>query len=411
MKRPTSPIPDFAQTIYRREKVRIHKFMVMPVLQEYHAQVDMQNEYSVRFLLITILLLCGVDLISQALIFQFKEFGYCIYMIMVVGFLSAIYFAFLANPDQNRNQQIPSKRSIDGISGKSAGRTADNHGTATLYIFECIILITAMFLHFTLFPEEKGILFMLLLLILPMLILDQYWRVCLMIISFSVLDIIISTATIPAEFSGQDIIYVNVTAVASLIWSSVVIHQRTNTLHSNEISATNAVHDGLTGIYNRKGGDAIINNCILNGIPGAFIILDIDYFKHVNDTYGHQTGDAVLKAVASCLSHSFRQEDIVTRLGGDEFVIYAVRMVDRSFVNKKLTEVLENIRKIPISVADNDYVTVSIGCAINDGTYMDYSSLYTLADHMLYITKNNGKNGFHITDRSFSRLPVQHPHQ
>ncbi|MCC6095654.1 MAG: GGDEF domain-containing protein [Eubacterium sp.] len=361
-------------------------------------------------MLITILLLCSVDLISQILVYQFHEFGYCIYMIMVVGFLSAIYFAFLADPSPKSDRQTDADNPANKSQRKLDGKSTDRNSTITLYIYECVILLTAGFLHLTLFPEERGTMFLLLLVLLPMLIFDQFWRVCLMILSISVIYILFSVSVLSLDKAGSDIVYTNIAAVVSLIWTGGVIRHRTNTLHSNEISETSAAHDGLTGIYNRKGGDAVINNCILNGIPGAFIILDVDYFKHVNDTYGHQIGDRVLKEVADCLTRSFRKEDIVTRLGGDEFVVYAVRMADRTYVTKKLTEVLENMRKIPICEADHDYVTVSIGCAINDGTYLDYNALYTLADHMLYITKNSGKNSFHITDRSFSGQPVQHTH-
>lgn len=222
-----------------------------------------------------------------------------------------------------------------------------------------------------------------------------------MVLAVSAIYLFSAYHLVPSESYGPILIYVLMDSVIALVWSGITIHAKTIALQTNGVSETSASHDGLTGILNRRGGDALINNCITNGVPGAFIIFDIDNFKHINDTYGHQKGDEILKAVASCLLDSFRKEDIVTRMGGDEFLVYAVRMVDRKYVESKLADVKQNLHSIVIDAQNGDYATVSIGCAINDGTYLDYDALFRTADHMLYKVKQNGKDSFAVKDTSF----------
>ncbi|MGI6057528.1 MAG: diguanylate cyclase [Bilifractor sp.] len=384
--------------LYRKKMSdRVRTTMASPILTHYNALLNYKNCKSTRFMLVFLMTLFLLDLFAQILFFRFEEFGYCIYMLMGVGFMSLIYYAFIRESKQAFIREMKKEES-----DSEKGVIRRSHlPTIVLYVYETLILLFTSFLHMVLNSGEMPIIFLILLIILPMLIFDQIWRVHLMILSVSVIYLISAYAVLSAEDYGPILIYVLMDDVISLAWSGIMIHARTVALQTNGISETSASHDGLTGILNRRGGDALINSSIKSGVPGAFIIFDIDNFKHINDTYGHQKGDDILKAVARCLADSFRKEDIVARMGGDEFLVYAIRMVDRKYVESKLEDVERNLHKIVIDEQTGDHVTASIGCAVNDGTYIDYSALFRTADHMLYMVKQNGKDCFAVKDTSF----------
>ena len=384
--------------LYRKKLTeRVRATMASPALNHYHALINYKNCIATRFMLVFLILLFLLDLICQILFFRFKEFGYCIYMLMGIGFLSLIYYAFIRESNHLRIDELKKEES----DSKNSMIRKSYLPTTILYTYEILILLFTAFMQFVLNPYDVPIIFLLLLVVLPTLIFDQIWRVHLMVLAVSAIYLFSAYHLVPSESYGPILIYVLMDSVIALVWSGITIHAKTIALQTNGVSETSASHDGLTGILNRRGGDALINNCITNGVPGAFIIFDIDNFKHINDTYGHQKGDKILKAVASCLLDSFRKEDIVTRMGGDEFLVYAVRMVDRKYVESKLADVKQNLHSIVIDAQNGDYATVSIGCAINDGTYLDYDALFRTADHMLYKVKQNGKDSFAVKDTSF----------
>lgn len=162
-----------------------------------------------------------------------------------------------------------------------------------------------------------------------------------------------------------------------------------------------AQHDPLTGVYNRAGGIMLVRHHVSSGHAGTMIILDIDDFKHVNDSFGHQTGDRVLKEVGKHLIESFRSSDVVMRLGGDEFLIYAVDMVDRDLAERKIKEVSLDMHQIILDQNSGEHISVSMGCVINDGSYPDFEMLYHQSDYMLYEVKDDGKDGYKILSISY----------
>ena len=151
-----------------------------------------------------------------------------------------------------------------------------------------------------------------------------------------------------------------------------------------------AEHDPLTGLANRGFFDSLQQ--ILKGdIPLTLFLIDIDYFKNVNDTYGHKVGDQVLKKVASALQKSFRSQDFVMRIGGDEFaaVITHITLEQRSVLDQKTAFINKYLSNPDDGLPP---VTLSIGAAFSDHGFSD--DLYVLADKALYYVKENGRNGY-----------------
>ena len=121
------------------------------------------------------------------------------------------------------------------------------------------------------------------------------------------------------------------------------------------------------------------------------IIFDIDDFKDVNDTYGHDTGDKVLKKLADTLLYNFRSDDYVCRIGGDEFVVFMVHS-DKGR-DTLITNKVKQINKDLSDTADG-LPAISVSSGVSHGTSAsDPSELFNQADKALYITKRNGKNG------------------
>ena len=118
-------------------------------------------------------------------------------------------------------------------------------------------------------------------------------------------------------------------------------------------------------------------------------ILDIDYFKAINDTFGHPKGDWVLKQVAQTLEENFGPTDILGRLGGDEFAVYAQAIKEPADALEKGQRLLERLHQIAIT-ADQP-ITVSIGAAISRPG-QSYDELYQQADQALYQAKRKGRN-------------------
>ncbi|GJQ23543.1 hypothetical protein BIY37_12340 [Candidatus Brocadia sapporoensis] len=159
-----------------------------------------------------------------------------------------------------------------------------------------------------------------------------------------------------------------------------------------------ATHDPLTGLFNRRRfleelESRLAYSCRY-GIHGALLFIDLDNFKQVNDTYGHQAGDELLIHVAAVLRQQLRKTDILARLGGDEFAALL------SHVDKKQAETIAQ-QMIEIMSQKGNFihghatgVTASIGIALFPSRSSKLSSLLACADHAMYLAKEKGRNCF-----------------
>ncbi len=158
--------------------------------------------------------------------------------------------------------------------------------------------------------------------------------------------------------------------------------------------------DSLTGLINRAGFQLTLTELMGRSRAEksllALMYLDIDHFKKVNDTYGHATGDALLKACAGRMTRSLRDSDVVARLGGDEFTIILPNLrkpEDATAVAGKLVAAMR-----PAFSLDEHSVniTISIGLAFYQGGEMTAAALIERADEMLYESKASGRDTFHV---------------
>lgn len=150
--------------------------------------------------------------------------------------------------------------------------------------------------------------------------------------------------------------------------------------------------DPLTGIANRRKIQAILEEEIIRSDrtsrPLSVISMDLDHFKNINDTYGHEAGDNVLKMVADAISAGIRGVDHVGRMGGEEFIIACPDTPECGAINlaEKLRIIIENI-----DVPGAGLITASFGCALR-GTGESIDRLLSRADSALYCAKELGRN-------------------
>lgn len=156
-----------------------------------------------------------------------------------------------------------------------------------------------------------------------------------------------------------------------------------------------ATHDPLTGIMNRGAFESLKDFLKQSSKPMALLLVDIDHFKSVNDTYGHEMGDRVLQKVGQLLKHSFRSEDYAARIGGDEFVVLLndFKEEHRSVISLKLGKMLEQLQETSDGLPR---VTISVGVAFSKQDYSD--TLFNQADKALYAVKEAGRNGIKFYD-------------
>ena len=152
-----------------------------------------------------------------------------------------------------------------------------------------------------------------------------------------------------------------------------------------------AEYDPLTQLLNRGSYDRILDLYLKDKSSFALILVDVDTFKQVNDTYGHAVGDLILKKVAKCLRDIFRTIDYVCRIGGDEFAVIMVDMT--SDLSYTILDKIEEINKrLAIAEEGVPAVSLSVGAAFTDRVG-ETMPLFKAADAALYYTREHGRSG------------------
>ena len=194
-------------------------------------------------------------------------------------------------------------------------------------------------------------------------------------------------------------------AIWSLVMKKINVEFDTNAEKLREeasIMKTAAEKDSLTNLYNHNSFYERLNDRIDKIKPQEklhLIVVDIDNFKNINDTFGHLYGDAVIAMVAGSIKSTLDSKDIIGRFGGDEFLVY----IDNT-KPEKLERKLENIRlailKMRIDKNDEKDISCSMGVTLGRGR-VKYEDLFRQADSALYMAKTNGKNRFEYFNGEF----------
>ena len=183
------------------------------------------------------------------------------------------------------------------------------------------------------------------------------------------------------ELDGELALYIN-------------LHNMTEQKETEERLFKQASTDTLTGLYNRRQFEAMVAQAVAsskrNQTPYCVMMSDIDHFKSVNDTYGHEAGDIVLKEVANLMKTTFRSSDIIGRFGGEEFVIFFnnTDLEGAKIAAEKFRQAVEQA----YIEAEGQHIPVTISLGITNTQNDDLLRLVKEADLALYYSKEHGRN-------------------
>jgi diguanylate cyclase len=212
------------------------------------------------------------------------------------------------------------------------------------------------------------------------------------------LTLLMSSAIYHLMFNNQNFITLSRFVICYSIvgmFIYIMLKYLQNSAESLRIMHEAANRDFLTGFYNSRAFEVILDQKIASSDryqrPFSLMIMDIDYFKKVNDTYGHEAGDAVLSQFAEVLRSAFRQRDQISRWGGEEFVAI-VENGDSAQARAIAERVRRTVENTVFTLKDGTrlHITVSIGCSTYPDT--DRELLLEVADNRLYSAKEGGRN-------------------
>ncbi|WP_300771598.1 diguanylate cyclase [uncultured Acetatifactor sp.] len=169
------------------------------------------------------------------------------------------------------------------------------------------------------------------------------------------------------------------------------------TMEQQNMLRKKAERDALTGLLNRQAFEQLKSQLRISSEPLAFLIIDVDVFKSINDNYGHDVGDQALIKVARLLDENFRKVDYVLRIGGDEFAVIMEKTApDKKPIIRSKIEAINEILQHPEDEAVFPKYSVSVGIAFSEKGF--YDDLFQQTDQALYHTKENGRCGYTFYD-------------
>ena len=207
-------------------------------------------------------------------------------------------------------------------------------------------------------------------------------------------------------FSTNNIIK-NIVSINFYILSHILLGLIIGTLFQEKEKALEELknqvnYDFLTGLANRNLLTELLHRVVVMSHRykqrSAICFIDVDGFKLVNDTLGHDAGDTVLKSIAVRISNLIREEDTLVRLGGDEFVLILMNHMSQKELKTKLKSILDSIREVIIIDEKEIRVSLSIGVSIYPDDSSSTESVMQQADKAMYIAKSRGKDGYVFFD-------------
>ena len=181
----------------------------------------------------------------------------------------------------------------------------------------------------------------------------------------------------------------------------LMLHDVTLQFRNTKLNEYYAYHDSLTGIHNRVYFEQHVKE-MLEHMPkdqdAAFILTDLNFFKQINDMYGHQVGDEVLISVANLLEESLLKPHMLARLGGDEFVIFIEKIQSKAQIEKMLKQVRQHFKRNPHEVVNGKIEIVpSFGISYASDQAFQYEKMYHAADLQMYEDKRTIKQIYLVT--------------
>jgi len=200
--------------------------------------------------------------------------------------------------------------------------------------------------------------------------------------------------------------YGYILSIFSMIFLWVLIYSSNNTYKLIQKNYYHAQHDALTGLNNRRYYieymDAMIERLSFSHKQAYILLIDLDHFKTINDSLGHDVGDKVLKEVAQRIQNFCIHSRLVARLGGDEFIVVSREVIEEESIEKmqEFAEGLLEVIKEPYVIGHHHlYLSASIGISLVENTLLNPSDFLKEADIAMYEAKKSGRDGVIIFNK------------
>lgn len=271
-----------------------------------------------------------------------------------------------------------------------------DHATLCIYLWLSPIMMTGVLMGSVLDPNTNAITVIVTICVLPLMILDQPEHVMIFTGVWAAVFLLFSHACKSTALFNVDLINTAMFTLLGLLMDRLILKDRIASVedamklkHISEI-------DSLTDVLTRRAGVESARLLMLQGKGGMLVEMDIDDFKRINDTYGHDMGDHVLRFAARCLKDSFRRQDVIMRLGGDEFMVYADSLTDQDMGIERVNGLLERIQGMVFAELGDQKISISVGVTFcSAACNKDFETAYKEADKALYQAKKK-KNCYSI---------------
>ena len=263
-----------------------------------------------------------------------------------------------------------------------------------LFLFGCFITQNK--------PDIPATTFFVLLLLTPMFMIDKPFFMAIELSVASAVFLVWMYQVKPYEVWRMDLIN-----VITYLIVAIFIHIIANSIRIKEFVLTREIKiqkdtDDLTGLNNKGALTRAINEYLADGTKdkGVMLLLDIDRFKAINDTYGHDIGDSVIRQLGHFLGSKFKGNEIVGRFGGDEFIIF-IKDTDKTNVASDIArDVISGTAENVLLPDKAQAVSISIGIAVYHGAEKNYSEIFKKTDIALYKAKADRAARFCIYSES-----------
>ena len=266
-----------------------------------------------------------------------------------------------------------------------------------IYLSMSLLFLFAAFINLSK-PEYNATTFIVLLLVAPMFMIDKPYFMTIELCAASAIFLIWMRGVKPDDVWQIDMVNaITFTVVGSFL--NIIA----NALRIREFVLTRQISlqkdiDEMTGLRNKGSLTREINEYLADASTdkGILFIMDVDRFKAVNDTYGHDVGDSVIVQIGRFLAACFTGDEITGRFGGDEFILFIKNTDDLDTACRTAEEIVAGVSESVVLPDENERLSISIGVALYNGSESNYSELLKKADTALYQAKADPDNKFFV---------------
>lgn len=266
------------------------------------------------------------------------------------------------------------------------------------FIFYGWIILSYSYVDIIHNTESRGIFFPCAIIAFTALYMDNFvettWFKAVITLVYGIMDYVVR----PTYDVKKDVIIAVAAVVISFFCYYEIIDLATDKGEDRKRLMQRSTTDLLTGVLNKLSFEERCNEYLSGRVAGAkcvLFIFDLDNFKEVNDNYGHQVGDKVIKSFSNILQGYFHPNDVIGRIGGDEFMVLVMGEMPEGFAERRCRSVLHEFKTTKID--DVSGLTCSIGI-VEDTWGRNFTQLYHAADEALYKAKAGGKAKFCISE-------------